>query len=219
VFDAAERARRVMSEAFMWRHLPATRRAMELVHAGSIGELRRIRAAFSFVVTNPADIRLSSELEGGSLMDIGCYCVSAARLFAGEPVEASARSIPAPSGVDMRMESELRFANGVVADFESALDQPERKQLELIGTEGTIRFRDPWHGSRPGLDLERDGSVESIDLPAADPYALELKDVAIAVSEGRSPLLGRDDALGQARAIEALLRSAANGAPTRLGRA
>src|SRR5271165_42941 len=80
-FDVAERNRLVLAEAFMWRHHPQAHRLIELL--GEIGELRLIRASFSFLLERPGDLRLSSALDGGALMDVGCYCLSASRLLAG----------------------------------------------------------------------------------------------------------------------------------------
>ena len=90
-FDTAQRAGRVLMEAFMYRHNPQTRRLVELVEGGAIGRVRMIRAAFSFVTRTASDVRLSAALEGGALMDVGCYCVSAARLLAGEPEQLTAQ--------------------------------------------------------------------------------------------------------------------------------
>ena len=88
-FTAAARAGLVLAEAFMWRYTPQTERLLE--ESSRIGELRTIRSTFSFGLDDPSNIRLRPEVEGGSLMDVGCYCVSAARLLAGEePVEVSA---------------------------------------------------------------------------------------------------------------------------------
>ncbi|HEX5781783.1 MAG TPA: Gfo/Idh/MocA family oxidoreductase, partial [Solirubrobacteraceae bacterium] len=101
-FDAAERAGRLLMEAFMWRYHPQTEALVRV--AGEIGPLRLIRAAFGFSL--PADdvgnVRLQRELDGGALMDVGCYCVSALRLLGGEPERASGEAVLAPSGVDAR---------------------------------------------------------------------------------------------------------------------
>src|SRR5262245_43995156 len=76
-FDAADRSGRILMEAFMYRHHPQTRRLVELVQEGAIGELQLIRSAFSFTITNPdTNVRTQPALDGGSLMDVGCYCVS-----------------------------------------------------------------------------------------------------------------------------------------------
>jgi len=84
-FGAAERAGRVLAEAFMYRHHPQTKRVSELVREGAIGELRAIRAAFSFPLADRENVRMRPELDGGALMDVGCYCVSGSRLLGGEP--------------------------------------------------------------------------------------------------------------------------------------
>jgi D-xylose 1-dehydrogenase (NADP+, D-xylono-1,5-lactone-forming) len=81
-FDAAEAGGRVVVEGFMWRHHPQTVLARRLVAEGAIGRLSSIRAALSVDVP-PGDIRRSPVLGGGALHDLGCYCVSAARLFGG----------------------------------------------------------------------------------------------------------------------------------------
>ncbi len=84
-FDVAQREGRLLMEAFMYRHNPQTAMVAELVAGGAIGRLRLIRAAFSFPLSDAVNVRLQAGLHGGALMDVGCYCVSAARLLAGEP--------------------------------------------------------------------------------------------------------------------------------------
>src|SRR5438034_10550956 len=79
-FDAADRAGRLLMEAFMWRHNPQTKRLAELVAEGAVGELRLVRAAFSYSLYDFDNIRLRTDVEGGALMDVGCYCVSGSRL-------------------------------------------------------------------------------------------------------------------------------------------
>src|SRR5581483_7748334 len=83
-FDAAERAGRFLMEAFMYRHNPQTKRLKELVDGGAIGDLRLVRSVFSYGLFDEENIRLLTELEGGALMDVGCYCVSGSRLLGGE---------------------------------------------------------------------------------------------------------------------------------------
>ena len=115
-FDLADRAGLVLSEAFMWRHHPQARLAVELLPG--LGSLQTIRATFSFVLDDPADIRLGADLAGGSLMDVGCYCVSGARLLAGEePDLAFGLATNGPSGVDLRFSGLLHFPSGTVAEL------------------------------------------------------------------------------------------------------
>ena len=78
-FDAAERSGRILMEAFMYLHNPQTARLTKLVAEGAIGTLRSIRAAFSFSLDEVENVRLAADLDGGALMDVGCYCVSGSR--------------------------------------------------------------------------------------------------------------------------------------------
>ena len=209
-FDMAERAGRVLTEAFMWRHHPQARRLVELLPR--IGELRVVRAAFSFPLDDAADVRLSAELEGGALMDVGCYCVSGTRLVAGEPLELAARQVLGGEGVDVRVAATLRLADDVLAQFDCALDSAARDELEVVGSEGSLFMDDPWHSREPVIEVRGpDGSVEAVRTDEDDPYACELRDFAAAAAGERPPLLGREDAVGQARTIAALYESAGTG--------
>jgi xylose dehydrogenase (NAD/NADP) len=203
-FAVAEHEGLVLAEAFMWRHNPQTRRLVELVEDGAIGELRLLRAAFSFPLTELANIRLRPELDGGSLMDVGCYCVSAARLLAGEPEEFAGVQSLAPSGVDVRFAGAMRHPGGVTSHFDCAFDLPNRSRIEAAGPDGSILVADPWHVLSPGLELRRGDAAEWIEIEQADSYGLELENFAEAIAGRVDPLLGREDAFGQARALAAL---------------
>jgi xylose dehydrogenase (NAD/NADP) len=211
-FAAAEAAGVVLAEAFMWRHHPQALRLAELVAGGAIGELRLVRAAFSFVLDDPRDVRLLEELDGGGLMDVGCYCISGARMLAGDPVSVTAQQLLAPSGVDRRIVATLAHEGDVLSHFDCALDLPHRSELEAVGSEGVLRVSDPWHSLKTGIDLARDdGHRERFEIPPANPYGCELDDLAGAVAGEHPPRLGLADALGQARTIDAVLRAAGGG--------
>jgi predicted dehydrogenase len=107
----------------------------------------------------------------------------------------------------------MRFPGDVLATFDCGTCLPERDELEAIGTEGSLFLDDPWHGVVPGIELRRDGEVERIELEAIDSYGLELENLSRAIRGEGEPLVGRDDAVAQARVIEALFRSADSGSP------
>jgi predicted dehydrogenase len=210
-FDAAERAGRLLSEAFMYRHNPQTKRLRALVDEGAIGELRLVRAAFSYGLYDESNIRLSPELDGGALMDVGCYCVSGSRLLAGEPETVYGQARIGPSGTDWVFGATLRFPHDVIGLFDCGTALVERDELEAIGSEGSLFVDDPWHCKVPGIELRRDDGVERIEVERADSYRLELENLSDAIRGDGELLLGREDALGQARALGALHRSAATG--------
>jgi predicted dehydrogenase len=212
VFEVAEAQGLVCMEAFMWRHHPQTRRLEELAAGGAIGELRVVRSDFGFTL-DPAsgDVRLSSDLEGGALADLGCYCISATRLLAGEPESVVARQVLAASGVDLRIGGTLAHAADVLAELYCGFDLPRRHALEVIGSAGSILVEDPWHCRRVGLRMTRGGESEMIEIEQANSYRLELENLSRAIRGEEAPLLGRDDAIGQARTIAALLQAARSG--------
>ncbi|MEA2179570.1 MAG: hypothetical protein QOG77_2867 [Solirubrobacteraceae bacterium] len=216
-FDVAEREGRVLAEAFMWRHHPAIARARELIEGGAIGRVRVARAGFAFVARAP-DIRLDAALEGGGLMDVGSYCVSGLRALAGaEPERVYAEQVTGADGVDVALVATLRFPGDILGVMDCGLSYAERDELEAIGDEGTLSMYDPWHGRESAIEVRaRDGSVQRIDIEPANSYALELADFEAAVRGERPPLLGRDDAVAQARTIAALYRAAEEGRPVSL---
>jgi xylose dehydrogenase (NAD/NADP) len=216
-FDVAAATGLHLSEAFMYRHHPQTARLAELVASGAIGELRVIRAAFSYSLYDPENIRLRTDVEGGALMDVGCYCVSGSRLLGGEPESVVGAGHIGTSGTDWVFTGLMRFPGDVVALFDCGTSLPERDELEAIGTEGSLFLDDPWHCQSPVIELRRDGSVERIEVEAANAYQLELEDMNAAIRGERPPLLGRTDALGQVRTIDALFRSFEGGGVAELG--
>jgi predicted dehydrogenase len=215
-FEAADRAGRILMEAFMWRHSPQTAKLAQLVEGGVIGELQLVRATFSFPLEGRRNIRLDPDLGGGALMDVGAYCVSAARLLAGEPERVYGEQVIGDSGVDVLFTGVLRFPRGVLAEIDAGMYLPRRDGLEAVGTEGSLVISDPWLAQRLVLHLRRGESREEIALPPADPYRLELENMCAAISGGAKPLLGREDAVGQARALDALYKSADEGRPVEL---
>jgi predicted dehydrogenase len=212
-FAAADRAGRFLMEAFMWRHNPQTRKLVELVGDGAIGELRLVRSTFSYSLYDDENIRLKTEVEGGALMDVGCYDVSASRLLAGEPERVFGEAWYGPTGTDWVFTATMRFPNDVIATFDCGTALVNRDELEAIGSEGSLFLDDPWHCLRPGIELRRGGEVERIEIERQDSYRLELENLSDAIRGAGEPLLGREDALGQARALEALHASATTHMP------
>jgi xylose dehydrogenase (NAD/NADP) len=203
-FDTASAAGLRLMEGFMWRHTPQIRRFLEVLP--DVGPLKVIRATFSFRIASDTDVRMLPELDGGSLMDVGCYCLNGIRLVAGgEPERVHAEQVVGPTGVDISFSGLLRFPGGLSATFTSGF-QSEHASLEAIGARGALLLPSPW-GRATSMYL--DG--REIPLEQADPYRLEVENLSAAIRGEAEPLLGRDDALGQARAIEALYQSADGG--------
>jgi predicted dehydrogenase len=196
----------------MWRHHPQTAKLRELISTGSVGRLRLVRVAFSFplaIERSPKDARFDPTLDGGAMMDVGCYCVSAIRFVAGEPESVAGKQVIGPTGVDVVFTGALTHADDVASHFDCSFVVPRRSELEVLGEEASLFVRNPFVITSPRIELRRDGDVELVDVEHRDSYLLELDNVSGAIRGEVPLLLGREDAVGQARTIEALYRSAA----------
>ncbi len=227
-FDAAEQTGKLCIEGLMWRQHPQTLLAQRLLAEGAIGRLAHIRAALTVDVP-PGDIRRTGRMGGGAVLDLGCYCISAIRLFGGQPQRVSAEQVvdlaEGADGGDLRLAATLALPEDVLAQFDVALDFPRRDELELIGTAGKLTIPDPWLCRRGYLDLERDGVTErlpadpdgryglSADPDNLDAYRIEFDNASRAIAGEEAPAFGRADAIDQASVIEAVRRAASTRTP------
>lgn len=211
----------VLMEAFMYRFHPQTEKVIQMVRSGALGEVRMIHSAFTFRLTNPDNIRLIPELGGGSLMDVGCYCVNLSRTLAGmEPVEVQAYARWTADGVDDQMSGTLRFDNGLTARFDSALTMERREVYEVAGTGAYLSIPVAF---LPGKDdttfFEHRGRDETIthNIQGADEYRLMVEHFAHCVLNDHPLRYIAAEAASNMRVIEALYRSARdNGRPVQV---
>jgi D-xylose 1-dehydrogenase (NADP+, D-xylono-1,5-lactone-forming) len=204
-----------LMEAFMYRFHPRTERVLEAVREGRIGRVGAVRSAFTFRVTRPDDIRLAPELGGGSLMDVGCYCVNVSRTMVGEePEEAQATASWTERGVDDRLTGVLRFPGGAVAHFDCALTLERCEYYEVAGTDGALRVASAFLPGTKDVVVEesRGRAGRSVHtIPGVDEYRLMVEHFAECVLDGASPRWPAEEAAANMRAISALYRSARSG--------
>lgn len=202
-----------LMEAFMYRFHPQLNQVFELLQKGAIGTPRLIHACFSFKVNNPANIRLQAELGGGSLMDVGCYCVNLCRTIAGaEPVEVQAFA-HWQNEVDEQMVGSLRFANGLYAQFDCALCLERRESYQIVGSKGLL---DVPVAFLPGttdteiVEKHGAGSETTHIVAGIDEYRLMVEHFVECVLEQSPFRYPVAEAAGNMKVIEALYRSARN---------
>jgi predicted dehydrogenase len=207
----------VWMEAFMYRFHPQWRTVRRLIDAGAIGDLRAVVAVFTFTVRNPANIRRVPEYGGGSLYDVGAYCVNVSRwMFGRAPVSVSGSSVRSAEGVDEEFRGLLDFGGGGSALILSSLSQPYRHHVRLLGTEGEVAIPRAFV-LRPDepvtvIHTDADGQAEAHAVEAEDEYRLEVEDFADCVLAGRAPqVVSHADTLANMRTIDALYASAASG--------
>lgn len=201
-----------LMEAFMYRFHPRTERVIDMVRQGAIGDLRMVRSAFTFRLTKPGNIRLDPELGGGSLMDVGCYCVNVSRTVVGEePVAVQASAVWGSSGVDVQMAGTLRFTGGVMAQFDCALTMDRGEAYEVAGTDGWLRVPSAFLPGTADAVIEQRagrGEIENHVVDGVDEYRLMVEHFATAVLDGQPLRYTADEAARNMRVIEALYESA-----------
>lgn len=212
---AAREADRLLVEAFMYRHHPQIAEAQRVVEEGAIGEVRAVEASFSFLLTRTDDVRLEPEWGGGALLDVGCYCVSFARLFLGdEPEEVHAwAELDEVHGVDRTLHGVLDYGPGRHATVSCSFDAGLYQHAAVIGTEGTLVLSEPFvTWLRPPRLVVRAGDRERVTtFDPVDTFHLEISDFCTAILKGAPPLLPPEEGLGNARVLDRLAEAARRG--------
>jgi len=204
----------LLMEAFMYRFHPRTMRVAALAREGALGDVRLVRSAFTFRVRDQVNnIRLKRELGGGSLYDVGCYCVNVSRMILGEPRDAFAFAHVGASGVDEALGGVLRFDGGRLAVIDCGLSASRREEYEVVGTEGRLTVPTAF---LPGtadaeIHLTKGSETTVLTIPAIDQYQCMVEHFADAVLRGQVVGYPPDDASANLRTIETLLRSARTG--------
>jgi D-xylose 1-dehydrogenase (NADP+, D-xylono-1,5-lactone-forming) len=211
--EAAERTGLTLMEGFMFRLHPQTLRLRELLSEGAVGGVRQAVAEFGHRLDDPADVRGIGSLGGGSLGDVGCYCVSALRLaFGSEPHRALAFARSDEEGADRELAGVLEFDSGL-GIVSSSISSARREQMEIVGEEGRLSLDAPFRADKAGgtIKITHGGETFTETFEAADPYRAELEEFAAALRENREPAVGAQEIIGNARTISALLDSARSG--------
>ena len=215
---AARQYRVILMEAFMYRFHPQIAKVKELITQGAIGAPQIIRSAFGFRLEDLSNIRLNRELGGGSLMDVGCYCVNVSRLIAGaEPIEVQANAVFGDqSHVEEQLVGILRFPNDLFAHFDSSFRTDYREWVQVQGSAGRLELERPFRSHAVGGEGKivlhhKDDTSETLSTGPVNQYQLMAEQFAEAVLDGQllqfSPELDR----GNMRVIEALYESARTG--------
>jgi predicted dehydrogenase len=207
---AARAAQRVVAEAFMYRHHPMVIRAKELMETDAIGAPRFLRASFSFYLDRAYNVRWDPAIGGGALWDVGGYPVSLARYFFGAPERVEGWQVLSPSGVDETMIGTLYFPGQRVAQIDCSFRMPYRSLAEIVGESGSLVLSHPFHSDNPEatLVLRQGDESETVLVPQAERYLLEIEDLHDAILTGREPLVTPAETRGHIETILDLYQSA-----------
>lgn len=210
---AAARSQARLMVAYRLHVDPTYVDAVRLVREGAIGEPRLMTASFSMQV-RPGDVRTRARLGGGSVPDLGIYCINAARaFFASEPLEVRALAVGGRDGrsreVDEATSAILRFPGDRIASFTSSFGAASTCWLEVVGTTGTLRLDEAFGESGTmEMTITRGGRTRTRRGRIGDQFAAEIRYFCECVAAGRDPEPDAEEGLRDLRVIEAVTRAA-----------
>ena len=218
--EARDHAGVLIQEAFMVRCHPQWLRARALVREGRIGQLRMVQGSFSYMNTDPANVRNQAGIGGGGLHDIGCYPIVTARfLFGAEPVRVASQIEYDPNfGTDRLASVLLQFPTGQALFYCSTQLVPYQR-MQILGTGGRIEIEIPFNAppDRPcrifvddGSQLG-DGSARPETFEVVDQYTLQGDLFARAIREGTALPFPLEDAVKNMRVLDAVFRAGKTG--------
>ncbi len=209
MFAAADAAGRVLVEAYMTPFHPRTEAMVRILDDSGLGELRSMRAAFTFPLVHerPADHRFDPVLGGGASLDVGIYCTAPMLRAAGrEPVAVAASAEWEAPGVDRTLSAFYDFGHGLSGAIDVSFEVAPFQRLELIGTEAALvadwAFNPPMTAPATFDVVQLDGTVATSSFSAASAYLGMVEHVDAVVLDGMAPRHGRDETLAVARTID-----------------
>ncbi|CAG7857827.1 D-xylose 1-dehydrogenase (NADP+) [biofilm metagenome] len=209
-------------EGFMYRFHPQHARVQELIRLGTIGEVKSVRASYSFMMRPARMYRLTESVEngGGAMWDIGCYAIHSARMFFKQnPVAVTAMANYVESGADITTSGIIDFGAGKYAHFDFSFERARRSEYEIIGTTGGIKCHTVWQlpDDVPVISWwTEDGRQREERLPAENHFRLEIEHFSDCVLNNTQPLLSLEDAKANCKIIIAALQSGAQGKVVKL---
>jgi predicted dehydrogenase len=221
MIEACDEAGVKLMIAYRLHFEPINLSAIELVKRGKLGDPKFFNSSFSMRV-KPGNIRTQRELGGGTLYDIGIYCINAARyLFRAEPKEVMAVSVnSAPDKlpeIDESTASILRFDGERVASFVTSFNAADAGFYQIVGTKGSLRVDPAYEYAEPlGYELTIDGKTTTKRGRRHDQFAPELIHFSECILKNRTPEPSGEEGLQDVRIIQALYESAEIGKAVQL---
>lgn len=221
MFAAAQKNDVKLMEAFMYRFQPFVIKLKEMIDSGKIGNIKEINSNFAFDISDRKDdIRMSAELDGGALNDIGCYTVNISRYLMGEMPTKVANFFQKENedGVDLSGSATLYFEGGRFASLYYSLNSYDEEDLEVVGTEGIIKVP----GFFSWLDdnhfvIDKNGETEEIPVETGPQYQLEVEAFAEAVINDKEiPLKVEEETYANLEVMDAMRKSDAEEAVVKL---
>ena len=199
-------------EAFMYRHHPQWIQALELINGGGIGMVKTVHSFFSYYNDDPENIRNMVDIGGGGLMDIGCYCISLARLIFDEEPQRVFGKIEYDPGfeTDRICSGILDFVQGT-STFTCSTQLVPYQRVNVFGTKGRIEIEIPFNAppDKPCKMLFQNNEIiEEIEIKICDQYTIQGDLFSLAVLNNEKVPTPIEDAVANMKVLEAVIQSA-----------
>jgi len=202
----------VWMEAFMYRFHPQYQVVQQWIQEGLIGDVKAVHSTFTFTINDSANIRRVPEYGGGSLYDVGAYCVNVSQwIFGHKPRSVAAIQSLSTEGVDEEFSAVMDFGNGQTALIHSSLSQPYQHEVKVSGTQGSIFIPTAFVPGTSDVEVVLRSALrqETVTVPGCDQYALEVEYFADCVLNHCAPThMSTNDTLDNMETIDALYQAA-----------
>jgi predicted dehydrogenase len=213
IFDFCSEKNVKVMEAFMYQFHPQHERVQEIIASKEIGKVKLMKASFSFYLEDrEANIRMKKEMGGGSIYDVGCYCIHSIRnILKSEPVEVKVSAEVDPqSGVDLSSVVYMKLENGIHSVFDCSFDMAPRQEYEVVGTKGRIMAENAYRPDEVGnegvITIQTEQGTRSETI-IGDQYKMEIEHFSQAILENHQPSYTGENTLKNMRVIDACYQS------------
>ena len=211
-----------LMEAFMYRYSIRTRKVIEVLRSGAIGEIQFIYSNFGYLISRPNPARLTPGLGAGAMYDVGSYPLNFAGLVADEMARARSgkpdATAPAPesiavesvkeNGYDLRLSALLKYPCGVIASLNCGFNAHSRSNAEIVGTKGVLEIPVPYFDNPGSLILTQGDQRQEIPVEKSDRYRAEIEDFADAVANNREPMFKLSETLRNMEILDRIFAAA-----------
>lgn len=194
-------------EAFAFRCHPQWHRLREILDSGYIGDIRNVQARFAITIDNDKDIRLDLTMGGGSLYDLGSYCINGIRfIMNNEPLEVIGLPQITENGVDLSIGVLMKFSEGRIAQFDCSFEGEYNQSIGITGTKGLININ--WPFRNPTMTIQKNGMVErEIFEFQLNTYVSQVEHFNACILGKQSLIYDAEQTLANMRVIDAIYGS------------
>lgn len=206
MFDVAKQQGVLLMEAFMYRYTDKIAKAVELVEQGAIGKIKGIHANHGYTLSWDSPARQDPSLGGGSMYDVGCYCVNAVNLMlraqGAEPTEVSACFNMAGEGYDERAAAIIKYSNGAMGTIECWFDAQGDQRILIVGETGTIDVPNFPNGNEDVVILTNKDGTKEIKVESTDTFVAEASNFSKAILGQEAKLIAAEETLANMKTLD-----------------